>query len=213
MLFHISTMTHYDSFEATSIKSQNLAGGQIPGNPHYFPQIVGKTLLITLWNYSISIKTDNPIPWCLLHSYMAHTLYMECVSPWIIFHLNKTKQKTATKYVPPENQRVNHLGKVWNPYHRSFAGYFPFAPPVHSISWQSTVLSGGWSWPSTNGLPCPLSVECGQIKSIAKRSESETIMLISLFLSLFLPLQLGCLSTELSICHEVALKGTRLPIF
>ena len=40
-------------------------------------------------------------------------------------------------------------------------------------------------------LALRLSVEYGQIKSIAKRSESETSMCISLFLSLFLPLQLA----------------------
>ena len=32
---------------------------------------------------STPIKTDSPLPWCSSPSEMAHTLSMECVSPWI----------------------------------------------------------------------------------------------------------------------------------
>lgn len=159
-------------------------------------------------------KTDNPIPWCLLHSYMAHTLYMECVSPWIIFHLNKTKQKNSNKICSKfRNQRVNHLGKVLKSISSDLLlDIFPFAPPDPLYILTKHCALRRLIMTSTNGLLCPLSVECGQIKSIAKRSESETIKLIS-FPVLVPPSTVGCLSTELSICHEVALKGTRLPIF
>lgn len=61
---------------------------------------------------------------------------------------------------------------------------------------------------SAQWLPCPLSVECGQIKEHCQRgSESETNMLISLFLSLFLPLQLAVFPLNYPSAHEVALKG------